>query len=113
MKYLITKFTILVLLFSFSQIALTNNSSLSKNKNKCQIEVAFEYEVENLTVRFNNASMGVYDQIRWDFGDESDSKEVNPIHTYSKEGMYRFCATAINSDTDCRQEFCAEVYVFE
>jgi len=113
MKYLITHFTILLFLFSISPIALTNNPSPPNKKNKCQIEVAFEYEVENLTVHFNNASIGAYDQIRWDFGDESDSKEVNPIHTYNKEGMYRFCATAINSDTDCRQEFCAEVYVFE
>lgn len=115
MKYLITKCVLTFFLFSLSTIALTNNPKNSANKtnNNCQIEVAFEYEVENLMVRFNNTSIGDYDQIQWNFGDESDSKEVNPTHIYNKEGIYRFCATAINTNTDCRQEFCAEVYVFE
>ncbi len=110
MKYLITKFAIVLFLFSISHVALTNNPN---EKGDCSIEVAFEYEVESLQVQFNNASMGEYDRIEWDFGDKSISMEVNPTHKYTEEGMYRFCITAINSNSGCSKQFCGEIYVFE
>lgn len=110
MKYLITKFAILLFLFSISQFALTNNPS---EKGECSIEVAFDYEVESLQVQFNNASMGEYDRVEWDFGDESISTEANPSHKYTQEGMYRFCITATNTDSGCSKQFCGEIYVFE
>ena len=114
MKYLITKLTIVFFLFSISSTALTSNPSKPlANTSDCAIEVAFEFEVENLTVHFNNASMGEYNQVQWDFGDESKSEEVNPTHQYNKEGMYRFCITAKNTDTNCSKQFCGEIYVFE
>ncbi|MEZ4883933.1 MAG: PKD domain-containing protein [Chitinophagales bacterium] len=113
MKYSITKFTIALFLCSLSSIALTNNTPKTNNETECQIEVAFEYAVENLRVQFNNASMGDYNQLQWDFGDQVQSEEINPTHEYSKEGMYRFCVTATNSLTDCSKQYCAEVYVFE
>ena len=116
MKYLITKFAIVFFLFSVSQIALTNNSNNDSNNNEkgeCQIEVAFEYEVENLMVRFNNASIGEYDQLQWDFGDKKQSHEANPTHEYTKEGLYRFCVTATNTQRGCNKQFCGELYVFE
>jgi hypothetical protein len=42
---------------------------------------------------------------RWDFGDGTQSDEINPIHDFSKKGSYKVCLIVSNeygSDTLCR-----------
>ncbi|MDI5897220.1 PKD-like domain-containing protein [Flavobacterium yafengii] len=39
-------------------------------------------------IQFTNTATGDYINIAWDFGDGSVSNEVNPIHSFIKEGSY-------------------------
>lgn len=39
-------------------------------------------------VTFTNESQGVYDSVRWDFGDGTFSIQPNPVHAYNKSGDY-------------------------
>ncbi len=88
-----------------------NNPEL---ENTCDIEVAFEYEVEDLSVKFVNASIGEYDIVEWEFGDgERKSTEQDPEHEYPDEGEYEFCLTVTNSQTGCTERFCGQLYVFK
>lgn len=47
----------------------------------------FEPQIEHLNVR----------ELHWDFGDRSSSKEISPVHKYTKEGVYLVRLT-VNSD---------------
>lgn len=47
-----------------------------------------------LTVNFINASTGAITGYLWNFGDGSTSSEENPIHIYSKTGLYGVVLTA-------------------
>jgi gliding motility-associated-like protein len=52
---------------------------------------SFDFSYENLVnfeVQFNNASIGKYKEVSWDFGDGSTSLEWEPTHTYAKAGTY-------------------------
>jgi PKD repeat protein len=42
----------------------------------------------------NTTTDGVY--YLWDFGDGNTSREVNPVHTYTREGIYQVRLTATN-----------------
>ena len=55
-----------------------------------------------LTVQFTNVSAFSPSSWRWDFGDNTNSTEQNPIHTYPDRGVYNVTFTATNdygSDT--------------
>ena len=57
----------------------------------------FTYDVDGLTVTFNNASKDA-ETYAWDFGDGSEiSAEENPVHTYAAEGTYAVKLTAKNA----------------
>ncbi len=47
----------------------------------------FSYEVDGFQVRFTNLSMNA-ESYRWDFGDGSTSTAENPVHTYSRGGLF-------------------------
>ncbi len=79
----------------------------------CNIEIAFEYEVEDLTVNFVNASVGNYDDLTWDFGDQNKSTNKAPTHTYTKGGQYTFCLSASNKTAQCKETFCGQIYIFD
>ncbi len=82
--------------------------------NSCEIEVGFDYEVENLQVKFFNTSDGNYDLIEWEFGEgERKSTEQDPEHLYESEGAYTFCLTATNTKEGCSEKFCGQLYVFK
>ena len=42
----------------------------------------------NYVFKFENKSEGDIDSVIWDFGDESISRELNPIHKYQNSGKY-------------------------
>lgn len=90
-----------------------DKNAVSEPAGTCNIQIAFEYSVEALKVDFTNVSLGFYDILLWDFGDNKQSREINPTHEYSQEGTYTFCLTAVNSERDCEERFCGEVYVFK
>ena len=50
------------------------------------------------TVYFTNQSKGKVDEVLWDFGDGSSSKENNPSHTYNTHGVFSVSLTVTNSN---------------
>ena len=51
-----------------------------------------------LTVQFNDTSTNSPTSWNWNFGDETNSTEQNPEHTFSKVGVYNVTLVAINGD---------------
>ncbi len=89
-------------------------SATEQETETCDIEVGFDYSVDGLTVQFNNASIGHYDSLLWDFGDGNSSTKENPTYTYQKGGEYFFTLTALkNNDESCTKTFKGFVNVFE
>lgn len=39
-------------------------------------------------IKFKNTATGDFESITWDFGDGTTSTDLNPLHTYLKEGIY-------------------------
>lgn len=50
-----------------------------------------------LSVSFENLTAGSADSYLWDFGDNTTSQEVNPMHVYEQAGSYTVKLTAYNS----------------
>ena len=66
-----------------------------------QVTAGFANTIAGLEVTFENQSSSAATSYVWDFGDGMTSTGVNPIHTYSEEGVYEITLTAIgpcNSD---------------
>ena len=61
----------------------------------------------NIPTKFKNLSYNAtrYD---WDFGDDTHSTEVDPVHQYNKTGNYKVCLTAFNS-SNCPAIACKTV----
>ncbi|MEZ4777586.1 MAG: PKD domain-containing protein [Bacteroidia bacterium] len=51
--------------------------------------------VSGANVTFVNSSVGA-DSVSWDFGDTNTSTDLNPVHTYSVNGIYTVTLTAYN-----------------
>jgi len=62
--------------------------------------------VPNMPVTFTNLSINA---IRYlcDFGDDSTSTVVNPVHQYNKTGIYKVCLTAYNTSS-CPSTVCKQ-----
>jgi len=63
--------------------------------------------IPNTPTTFTNLSDNAT-RYSWDFGDNTNSTEVNPVHQYNKTGTYKACLTAYNS-TNCPSIFCREI----
>lgn len=62
-----------------------------------QMPVASFSAIENnLELGFINNSSNVTSHL-WDFGDNTTSTEINPVHTYAASGVYVVTLTALNS----------------
>ena len=58
-----------------------------------------------MRILFTDLSAYEVKKWRWDFGDGTQSDEINPIHDFSKKGSYNVCLIVSNeygSDTLCR-----------
>ena len=69
--------------------------SCSKDKEIPDPKLDFTYQVdkETKTVTFTNTSKGVEDY-KWNFGDEEQSSEESPKHTYKTEGTFKLVLQA-------------------
>lgn len=77
---------------------------------------AFSWNQEELTVEFSNFSENA-DSYHWDFGDDSQSMETMPVHTFPEPGTYYVTFTATNNCgnstiTDTLDLFGPSPYVF-
>ena len=60
----------------------------------------FTYVSSSLEVEFTNISqIGV--SYTWDFGDGTNSTDIDPIHTYASAGNYNVTLTALDNNTAC------------
>lgn len=50
-----------------------------------------------LSIAFTDASTGLPESWSWDFGDGNTSTTQNPVHEYSKDGVYSVKLTVVNS----------------
>jgi len=62
-------------------------------------------------IQFINLSLNANPSFyRWDFGDGTESAEINPKHSYSEEGEYEICLSADNGH-NCPSSACKDVPV--
>jgi len=61
-------------------------------------------------VAFTNLSTGDIKECNWNFGDNTTSKELKPIHEYETFGEYKVCLTTLTT-SGCRSEYCALIKV--
>ncbi|MCK9255339.1 MAG: DUF2817 domain-containing protein [Bacteroidales bacterium] len=52
-----------------------------------EVKADFNFSIENNIVSFTNTSIAA-DSYIWDFGDNTSSTEINPVHTYQNQGEY-------------------------
>ncbi len=76
------------------------------------ISASFTSESDGLTVTFTNTSVNT-DSYHWWFGDDSESTDENPVHTYDQAGTYTVTFKAISSNCNLNEEITAEVTVTE
>jgi PKD repeat protein len=57
----------------------------------------FNFTVNGSMVNFNNLSSSNSFSFEWDFGDNSTSLEIDPVHNYSQSGIYSVQLIAFNN----------------
>lgn len=64
-------------------------------------------------IKFKNLSEGGIASHHWDFGDNTNSTQINPSHTYTESGIYEVQLTASNGNSDCDVMFKQSIEVAE
>lgn len=97
--------------FDFNPPIITNtvNSMMVTELPNFTPVAAFTFMNNALEVNFTDASSNDPDNWLWDFGDGTTSTLQNPIHTYSEDGTYTVCLTAVNDWGET--EYCEELTV--
>jgi len=80
------------------------------NPQNCHAMFIPEY-VADLTIAFNDMSMGDVESWNWSFGDGETSVDQNPIHTYAAAGDY--IVTLFIQGAECADSLAMEIYVDE
>ncbi len=68
-----------------------------------QFNTSIRSGVAPLTVNFTNVSTGAYSNVEWDFGDGSQSTEINPSHQYTSDGVYQAVLTIYDNNNENAQ----------
>jgi gliding motility-associated-like protein len=63
--------------------------------------------IPNVPVSFTNLSVNAI-RYKWDFGDNTNTTETNPVHQYDKTGSYNVCLNAYNKSS-CPSIFCKKI----
>lgn len=61
----------------------------------------FEIERVDNTLEFTNLSSGILTVFQWEFGDGGYSDEVNPVYTYTYDGLFDIILYAYSRDSTC------------
>ena len=65
-------------------------------------QAKFDYIINGKTIEFINKSSN-YEACTWDFGDGSQSNDINPVHTYQQNGLYDVVLT-VQANSACLSE---------
>lgn len=57
------------------------------------LSAEFEFQISDSLVLFQDSSTGNIQSWSWSFGDDSTSKEQEPLHIYEETGHYQVCLT--------------------
>jgi PKD repeat protein len=103
--------------YMISLVAVSNHGCIDSTKQTVTIhpypEAAFtfspEYGVPPLDVSFTNLSTGASSYF-WNFGDNTFSTAVNPVHTYQETSVYSVLLIAVNTFL-CSDSIFGTVYV--
>lgn len=77
----------------------------------CELKGDFKFgSGRNGEIRFNASSNSGY-YYSWDFGDGTKGKGKDPIHRYTKSGVYTVCVTIIDKLEKCKITICKKVEV--
>mgnify|MGYP002396772359 CR=1 FL=1 len=71
----------------------------------------FDYTMDDLTVTFENLSVGMELEYQWEFGDGVTSAEENPVHNYAEPGIYGVCLLITDAATGCESSYCFDIEV--
>jgi|GEM_PF-3264013 len=75
----------------------------------CEADFIYQTDETTNTVSFADRSLGDDLSYYWNFGDESSSQLSNPLHHYSKGGIYNVCLTVYSGsgiqNTTCKPVF--------
>ncbi len=90
---------------------------LSSKQVGCEISTceASYYLAVDTSTRYNlyvvNNSTGTTTNTKydWSFGDGTTSKSKNPVHTYSKFGLFELCLTISNKADKCQSTICDSI----
>jgi len=91
--------------------AADNNDKSDKYSEEIAVgypKASFSYVADKQTVTFTNTSSNA-SSYSWDFGDNTTSTEVNPVHTFPAEGTYTVTLTAIDG-TD-QNKYSEDIFV--
>ncbi|TXT28255.1 MAG: hypothetical protein FD136_2023, partial [Chitinophagaceae bacterium] len=76
----------------------------------CNADFSF-FPVTNYSISFKEISTGSYNSIYWDFGDGSNSNQVDPQHTYQNTGFFDVCLTVFNDVDSCMNTNCKTIQI--
>ena len=96
------------ILLSIILSIITTYSSLA------QCSANFTYTVNGTNVEFTDNSFGIQNSQPiswyWEFGDNTNSSEQNPTHTYTQDGSYNVCLYVYFADS-CTDVYCDSVLI--
>ena len=69
------------------------------------------FQMEELTVEFQDWSWPNPSTWAWDFGDGNTSEEQNPVHQYAEAGTYQVTLSIFVEETECESTVTWEVWV--
>jgi len=89
------------------------DSVIANCETACNIAIKYEYAKDSLDCKkihfISHISSPVLNiQYSWNFGDGTDSHDINPVHVYAQAGKYRVCLVT-EAGTNCRKEYCDSV----
>ncbi len=74
-----------------------------------QCDAKFDFSIDGTTAGFTDLSWGEPTSWQWDFGDGTTSSQQNPVHDFSRDGVFYVCLSIYDSLTGCAAQICREV----
>ncbi|HNI43561.1 MAG TPA: PKD domain-containing protein, partial [Chitinophagales bacterium] len=70
----------------------------------------FDYNIAGFQVFFNNTTTPIANCL-WSFGDNTESTQINPMHTYTEPGYYDVCLEPTNCNENPRGTICKTILI--
>ncbi len=81
------------------------------NEPICKVDFDYAISSDNKTVTFSDASIDNFTNWNWKFGDYSQDTGMMVDHTYTEDGVYEVCVSAIDSKSGCFSKSCQKITI--